>query len=839
MAPARFLDATARPEYDSPPMQIPQVTPTEKERIALLRGCGILDTAPDSDFDGLASLAASIAETPIALVSLVDEERQWFKAHHGLDATETPREMAFCAHTILDPNNPFVVPDARLDPRFSDNPLVTGRPHVIFYVGIPLLVGSDRLPLGTLCVLAPEARQIPPAKLAQLQLLARQAEQLLELRLQQKQIEAHLLAQQQSATQLGAIISAMNEGLVVQDRQSRILSCNPAAERILGLSADQICGRSSLDPSWQAVRKDGSPFPGEDHPAMVTLRTGRAVSGVVMGVGLAGKERRWILINAQPVQMGADGLPDTCVATFTDITNLRREEEERQRAQGQVDRFFSISLELLCIAGMDGRFQRLNPAWTSLLGWSEEDLAGRPFIDFVHPEDVSSTLEEAARLSEGGITTHFENRYRCSNGTYRVIQWSVVGVPKEGIMMAAARDITEERQHRAKLKEAAEAAEAANLAKSAFLATMSHEIRTPLNGVLGLAELLALTPLDSQQSELLETIRSSGQLLLRVINDVLDWSKIQAGGMEVFPEKVSLSAVAKEALDSLRPNALKKGLSLSLVDQTTEYSVLADPQRLRQILGNLLGNAIKFTDHGSVTLQISRSSAGQVVVEVRDSGIGIATEDLPHLFTSFTQINTETNRQFGGTGLGLAVSLKLAQAMDGDIKARSTLGHGSTFTLTLPAAPTDTAPLSHSQPLAVPDSPRPNNQPLRILLVEDNPTNQIVAAGMLHNLGHSVEILCNGAQAVQTDLSEFDVVLMDIQTPVMDGLEATKQIRSRQSLQGTRRLPIVALTASALHEQRQACFDADMDGVITKPVTRKSLAEALASIVPMSRPDRG
>ncbi|MEI6715549.1 MAG: ATP-binding protein [Verrucomicrobiota bacterium] len=812
-------------------MQVPEHHPREEERIALLRLCGVLDTAPDSDFDGLTQLASAIAGTPIALVSLIDETRQWFKAHHGLDATETPREYAFCAHAILDPEHPFVIPDAREDERFFDNPLVTSGPHVTFYAGVPLLVGPEKLPLGTLCVIDQKPHQIAPEKLEQLRLLARQVELLLEFRMHQRELEDHLLAKHESQRQISAIFSSMSEGLVVQRRDGAIESCNPAAERILGLTHDQLCGRTSLDPRWRAIREDGSPFPGAEHPAMVTLRTGEPVRDVVMGVGLDGEKRRWILINSIPSARGSGGLPERCVTTFADITRLREEEEERRRVEGQVDKFFSISLDLLCIAGMDGMFKRLNPAWNALLGWTEAELLGRPFIWFVHPDDVEATNAEAARLSSGGSTVQFENRYRCVDGTYRVMHWSVVGVPEDEVFIAVARDVTEERKAGEELKQTAAAAEAESKAKSAFLATMSHEIRTPLNGVLGLAELLALSPLEESQAEMVETIRNSGRLLLRVINDILDWSKIQAGRMDVFIENVSVSEVVREVLDSLRPTASRKRLQIVIDDDGGGVLVKADSQRLRQILTNLVGNAIKFTEQGSITVRILKQGSEQVQIEVLDSGIGISESDLPKLFTWFTQVSSGDARQFGGTGLGLAISLELAHAMNGNLHVNSELGKGSTFTLRLPRAlqerqlparkPTEGASL---------ELPLDANR-LRVLLAEDNMVNQMVALGMLRSLGHTVQVVLNGQEALDAALAQIDVVLMDVQMPVMDGLEATRQIRALEQKTSGRRIPIIALTASAMHEQRQACFDADMDGVLTKPVTRASLQNALSEAV--------
>ena len=807
-------------------MQAPADHPRESERLALLRACGVLDTSPEPDFDGLVDLASAIAGTPIALVSLVDESRQWFKARHGLDATETPRSVAFCAHAILDPEHVLVVPDARQDPRFHDNPLVTGGPEVTFYAGVPLKVGPEQLPVGTLCVIDQKPGNLTDSQRTQLQLLGRQVEMHLDLRRRQHGLEERLVTVRRNEERIQAIVSAMDEGLVVQDRTGAILSCNPAACRILQLSEDQLCGRSSLDPQWCAVRDDGSPFPGEEHPAMVTLRTGRALSGVIMGVGLQGGQRSWILINSQPVGTpDAQGLPDAAVTTFTDITRLRHEAEERRRAEGQVAHFFNLSLDMLCLADFQGRFTKLNPAWTQILGWTTDELCGVPFLEFVHPEDHASTLAVAEGLARGEATARFENRYRCKDGSWKVLQWTSIGVPHHNTIFALARDVTKDRQRESELVSARRNAEDADRAKSTFLATMSHEIRTPMNGVLGMAELLASTRLDDEQKDMLETIRRSGRSLLTIINDILDWSKIQAGRMELAIETVSLAPLLKEVLAALRPTAAGKGLRLECVQVDPHATVQADPLRLQQVLTNLIGNAIKFTDRGEVTVSTSYHGE-QVRIHVQDSGIGIPAEHLPRLFTRFTQVDEANTRRFGGTGLGLAISLQLAEAMGGTVTVSSTVGSGSTFTVHLRAAetrPVRSAPVAVGEPSV--------GRPLHLLMAEDNAVNRKVAQLMLARLGHQVVCVENGREALAADLTGIDAILMDVQMPEMDGLEATRQLRTREQATGRRRMPIIALTAAALQEEQAACLVAGMDQVMTKPLDMATLTRVLATFV--------
>ena len=804
--------------------------PCESERLALLRRCGILDTAPEADFDGLVDLAAHIAEVPIALVSLIDADRQWFKARHGLEATETPRAQAFCAHAILDPERPFVVPDARLDPRFVGNPLVDNWPRVVFYVGVPLQVGPDRLPLGTLCIIDHRPRQVHERVLAQLCRLAHQAERLFDLRLRQRQIEDRLVEVAREEERVSAIIASMDEGLVVQRHDGLILSSNPAATRILGLGPDQLAGRSSLDSAWHAVRADGSPFPGDEHPAMRVLATGEPVREVVMGIDAGGSERRWILINAQPTGRDASGKPQGVVCSFSDITALRREEAERRRAESQVDRFFTVSLELLCIAGADGHFRRVNPAWTRVLGWSAAELIGRPFLEFVHPEDRAATVVEAARLGLGEPTVGFENRYRAKDGAWRRLRWSVA--PDGDTLLAVARDVTDERAHEAELMRARDAAEAAGRAKGEFLATMSHEIRTPMNGVIGLTDALLGTPLSDEQRDMLGSIRESGRALMTILNDILDWSRIEAGRLELESIPVGAQAVAREVVTVLGAQAAAKGLRLEL-GAGPDAAIQGDPGRIRQILFNLIGNAIKFTATGGVRVRFevlpasAERPAGCGRFTIADTGIGIPAARIAGLFQRFAQLDASTTRRFGGSGLGLAISRELAALMAGEIAVDSAEGVGSTFSVLLPLA------VGARQPSAEAPTPAPAQRPLRLLLAEDNPINQRVAVALLTQAGHQVEVAGNGVEAVAAfHRGGWDAVLLDVQMPEMDGLDATRAMRTAEAARGARRLPIVALTASAMTDERAACHAAGMDDVLAKPLTREALRGLLARWCP-------
>jgi PAS domain S-box-containing protein len=707
----------------------------ETERLEALRRYDILDSEAERDFDDITLLASHICGTPIALISLLDENRQWFKSKVGLTQSETSRDIAFCAHGILQPEV-FEVTDALADERFSTNPLVTGEPKIRFYAGSPLIT-PDGHALGMLCVNDRVPRELSPAQKTALEALSRQVVAQLELRHNVKELERSLAERKQ-------IEEALQQQVTERER----------------------------------------------------------------------------------------------------IDEVMRESEER----------FSSAFEEapigIALVSPEGRWLRVNRALCDLVGYSEAELLTRSFQDITYPEDLEADLENVRRMIAGEIRSYqMEKRYVHHRGHLVLVSLNVSlvrdGQGRPRYFISQIQDITARKQVEFELLRAKEAAEAASRAKSEFLANMSHEIRTPMNGIIGMTVLVLDTTLDREQREYLDMAKSSADALLGLINNILDFSKIEAGKFELEAIDFSLRDSIQDIFKPLVLRGKQKGLELrvEIADEVRDH-LIGDSLRLRQILINFADNALKFTERGSIVVKVAAEAENEgqqcLHFSIEDTGIGIPTEKQEAIFEAFAQVDGSTTRNYGGTGLGLAIVSQLVEQMRGKIWIESTVGKGTTFHFTAWFSVAQASRLpSLASPHAAParrgvgptDSEIPEtcvNGGLRILLAEDNLINRALATGILVKLGHSLVHAGNGREAVEGVARQtFDLILMDVQMPEMDGFEATRRIRELEETNGGH-TTIVAMTAHAMIGDDERCLAAGMDDYISKPLEKKKLLAILA-----------
>jgi PAS domain S-box-containing protein len=532
----------------------------------------------------------------------------------------------------------------------------------------------------------------------------------------------------------------------------------------------------------------------------------------------------------------------------------RKQLEERLRlSEERFKAIFTLSQDPIIAADSDMKLVLFNRAAEETFRLPAQVALGMPmdtlFTDRCRDDfrQRFCTLMADGDAADSRSRSNFSIRAKRADGDHFIAEASLTRIAVQGGHIAAAtvRDVSQQRAAQASLeRQAAEmsalaerldaalaTAEQASQAKSEFLAMMSHEIRTPLNGILGMTRLLLDQTLATEQREKLEIVHDSGEALLAILNDILDFSKLEAGRVELEAADFDVSRVVRSTVALMESRAQLKGLELSVVlSPQAPRAVNGDPNRLRQILLNLVGNAVKFTAAGHVRVSVApvADEPTRLLFSVEDTGIGIDEKARGRLFQDFAQADASVARRFGGTGLGLAICKRLAVLMGGDIGVDSRLGEGSRFRFVIPFRPAerdDALPPCAPAPVNTPMSLNPD-RPLDILLAEDNPVNQMVMRGFLEARGHHVLVVENGLQAVEAVRGGvFDTVLMDMQMPVMDGVEATRFIRSLPAPAGD--TTIIALTANAMADDKEKCLAAGMDGFISKPVAQNALFESL------------
>ena len=845
----------------------------EPERLREVERLRILDTGAEADLDALAELALDATGYSMALISLVDANRQWFKVCVGMPGgtQETPRETAFCAHTILGPE-PLVIEDAEADPRFADNPMVTGPPFIRAYAGVPLLTRLG-LPVGTLCVSDVVPRRPDPAQLRSLRRLAAVAASIMERRRLAIGLDAWAEAalspvavpppatvdtgpsvwsiseQRRDGAKgdrrapnrrrgIDGVLEALPLGVHVVDQTRRLWAANRQAFEMVGLDSESAL--QSSDPAGMiharmadlGILGDGNP-----EACLAAFTADLAAGRPFIQCGIL-PDGLWVQCITRPVP-GTGSI--VLLRDITEIARARRYATQLRQANSLLKRAIDAapfgvavldagvpSLPILYWNAAALRFQLRPPAdrgRLEIIGWRRL-IGAAP-----GPAEAVARVDAAVAAGE---TVEAELCIDWPDGGRHWVDLHMSPILGETArpehFVAVLSDRTAHRELAAKLHAAHTEALRASQAKSDFLATVSHEVRTPLNGIIGMVGLLSNSELDPEQHHFAETALRSADLLLSVINDILDVAKLEANQFELEYIDFDLGETVENVAALVAGRAAEKGIELTVdIAPAVRRMFRGDPTRLSQVLLNLLGNAVKFTEAGHVLVVARGAEGGGVRLEVSDSGPGIEAEALERLFEKFTQADASITRRYGGTGLGLAISKQVTELMGGRIGVETAPGRGSTFWIEVLLEPLGS------------DEPRRRDPAIglagrRALVVDDIGVNRTILLRQLGDIGLECVAAPGGrdaialADAAACQGRAFDVALLDQMMPGMSGVELARRLRDRPAGAGL----LIVLASSAA--ERLAAEDLRLfDAIITKPVRQRDLVAALTTALGSGR----
>lgn len=787
----------------------------EESRLKALYEYQILDTLEEEEFNRITELASILTNCPIAFISIIDKDRQWFKSKRGFDAKETPRNLSFCQYTILEPNL-LELEDATKDSRFAENPYVLGEPNIRFYAGFPI-IDRNGYALGTVCVVDDKPKSLNEKQKRGLRLLAEETMLLIENRLKTRDLS-------KTKDILEKCNQAARIGTWEYDLKSQYIYWSKITREIHGVGLEY---EPNLFNAIEFYK------PGENRE-----RIRRIVQDAIekkqpyegeFEIISADGENKWVYVTGKPVIQ--DGEVIKLYGTFQDITDKKIFELKLKESEHKFRTFFEISPIGIAINDFNtGKFIDVNAALYIPAGYTKEEFINLSYWEITPKEYFEQEEYQLNLLRTVGIYGPYEKEYIKKDGTrYPVLLSGIRAEDINGkpIIYSVIQDITLQKKMENELRNAKEAAERSSKAKSEFLANMSHEIRTPLNGIIGFIDLLSKTKLDEDQKEYIHIISQSSRLLLDLINDILDFSKIEAGKMELFLEPIQLLKLIDEC--KLLVMAKAKEKNLDLIIETPKESlplVYADSLRLKQILINLLSNAIKFTENGRVQIILKLLSLDEnqahIELHVQDTGIGIQPEKIQEIFQAFSQADSTITRKYGGTGLGLTIANRLLNLMGSQLNLHSIYGEGSDFYFQLKL--NIAKELTHSNKVHKMHSSLDLKEK-KILIAEDNPINLQLVIQFVKNFNPNIQILSvrNGKDALDLLQKEkVDLVILDIHMPELSGWDVIDTIRQEYKLttkNGDRHLPVIALTAASTPDDILRCKEKGMDAVLVKPIS--------------------
>ena len=775
----------------------------------------------DSPFDRLTALLCSTFGMPFGLISVLDGNEAMFRSEIGLGEASLPRDQSVSKVLVaMGPGASLVIEDALEHPTLYQHPMVVGPPHLRFFAGATVST-ADGCPVGAVGVMDVKPHPALTAEqIESLKLIARIAGDMVD-----QAAAARIQAEQLQLLEMAESVTGIGHWRL--DRTTNRVVWSDEVYRIYGVD------RATFNPSLDDALKYFHP---DDRVTLEGLLQQTAETGEGFEVRLRlirddGETRQ--VISRGSAERLEDGSVGALFGVFQDLTEADRALERLARSETQYRLLADRATDIIVTYDQAGCFTYASPAIETVTGHRPQDLIGQPVLSLILADDVPELTNRFRAMVAGQAEDSTDRlRYRAVTKTGEIVWFeaqTTIVRDADGLAVEfqdVIRDISETKQLEDQLIRARDRAEAGARAKSEFLANMSHELRTPLTSVIGFSGLLqASKQLPAIEKGHAERIHTASGALLSVINDILDYSKLEAEAVDMEPRPFAPRDLADGAAAIVETQCRDKGLDLVVeIDPALPQALTGDEGRLRQVMLNFLSNAVKFTPRGRVHLTVGGRPAADgrwmLRVSVTDTGIGLSAEQVSTMFERFTQGDASTTRIYGGTGLGLAISQRLVELMGGKVGVDSRPGEGSTFWLEVALPEAEAVTATHTDEVQMPE------QGYRILVADDAAANRELVVAILAGLGLEADAVCDGAEAIDAvRTGTYDLVLMDMQMPVMDGLAATRAIRAMDG--PVARLPILALSANVQREQVDRCLEAGMDGHLAKPIQIPDLAEAL------------